>query len=87
MIEPYEVFLRSEAIHSLRSIPVSTRKRISTFIDTLSGNPAVLGDYQMTDHTGRIIEIKILGSYAITFWIDHAAREIKVIDISHADRA
>jgi mRNA-degrading endonuclease RelE of RelBE toxin-antitoxin system len=87
MIEPYEVFLRAEAIQSLRSIPASARKRISSFIDLLSSDPALPGDYHITDSTGRIIEIKILGSHAITFWADHAAREIKITDIRSADRA
>jgi mRNA-degrading endonuclease RelE of RelBE toxin-antitoxin system len=87
MIEPYEVFLRSEAVQSMRSIPNTARRRISALIDSLSADPALNGDYQISDRTGRSIEIKILQSYAITFWVDHAAREIKVIDISHADRA
>jgi hypothetical protein len=36
---------------------------------------------------GRIIRIKIVGSYAVTFWADHAAREIKITDIRSADHA
>jgi hypothetical protein len=87
MIEPYEVFLWAEAIQSLRSIPVSARRRISNFIDLLSSDPALSGDYSITDSTGRIIEIKVIGSHAITFWADHAAREIKITDIRSADRA
>jgi hypothetical protein len=87
MIEPYEVFLRAEAILALHSIPVAARRRISSFIDLLSSDPALGGDYQITDPSGRIIEIKVIGSHAITFWTDHAAREIKITDIRSADRA
>ena len=61
MIEPYEVFLRAEAIQSLRSIPAAARKKISSFIDLLASDPALSGDYHVTDSTGRIIEIKVLG--------------------------
>jgi mRNA-degrading endonuclease RelE of RelBE toxin-antitoxin system len=87
MIEPYEVFLRAEAIESLRSVPVKARKRISMFIDSLSADPSSAGDYSLKDPSGRIIEIKIVGSHAITFWADHAVREIKIIDIRNADHA
>ncbi len=87
MIEPYAVFLRTEAIQMLRSAQATARKRISNFIDALATAPSSVGDYTISDPSGRILEIKIIGSYAITFWADHAVREIKITDIRSADHA
>lgn len=87
MTEPYEIFLRSEAIESLRGIRGTPRKAIAGFIDSLALSPSSTGDYTVQDVTGRVIYIKVLGSHAVTFWADHAAKEIKITDIRSADRA
>lgn len=83
----YEVFLRSEAIHALRMNRGKSRRQISAFIDSLAANPLSEGDYQVRDSSGREIQIKIISAYAITFWSDHPAREVKIIDIRKADQA
>lgn len=86
MIPPYEIFLRSEAIHALRMTRGKSRRQISAFIDSLSTNSLLEGDYQVRDSSDREIQIKIIGAYAITFWSDHPAREVKIIDIRKADQ-
>ena len=84
---PYEIFLRSEAIEALTGIRGISRKLIVVFIDSLASDPLQAGDYSVQDSTGRDISIKILGSYAVTYWADHPAREIKITDIRSADHA
>lgn len=86
-MDPYEIFLRSEAIEALRGIRGTSRKSIAAFIDSLAFAPSQGGDYSVQDSTGREISIKILDSYAVTYWADHPAREIKITDIRSADRA
>jgi mRNA-degrading endonuclease RelE of RelBE toxin-antitoxin system len=87
MIQPYEIFLRSEAIDSLRGIRAAPRKLVSKFIDSLALDPFSEGDYSVRDASGRDIHFKVVGEYAVTFWTDHPAKEIKIIDIRSADRA
>jgi mRNA-degrading endonuclease RelE of RelBE toxin-antitoxin system len=87
MIPPYEIFLRSEAIDSLRRLRSSPRKRVSQFIDSLALDPFAEGDYALKDPSDRDIHIKVVGEYAVSFWTDHPAKEIKIIDIRSADRA
>jgi hypothetical protein len=55
------------------------------FLDRLSENPGLTGDYQETDDIGRTVQIKILGDFALTYWADHAVREVKVVKIEKAD--
>jgi hypothetical protein len=35
---------------------------------------------------GNPVQIKIIGDYALTFWADHAVKEVKVTRIERADR-
>jgi mRNA-degrading endonuclease RelE of RelBE toxin-antitoxin system len=87
MIRPYEIFMRSEVVDSLRHIRGNSRRHIAAFIDSLALNPFSEGDFTINDASDRKIHIKVLGQYAVIFWSDHPAKEIKIIDIRSADRA
>lgn len=87
MTPPYEIFLRAEAIDALNVIRAKPRKLVCQFIDSLALDPFSEGDYSVRDASSRDIHIKIVAEYAVTFWTDHPAKEIKVIDIRSADRA
>lgn len=86
-MKPYRIFVRMEAAEILRAIRGGQRSSAAAFIDSLSGDPNKTGDYSERDETGRNLEIKVIGSFAITYWADHAAAEVKVVDVRRVDRA
>lgn len=63
----------------------SQRRQIMDFIRSLASNPSREGDYTDKDATLRIRQVKIVGDYAITFWMDHPAKAVMVVDIHRAD--
>ena len=83
---PYKVFVRMEAAEVMRSIHGAQRRLITSFVDELASRPNQEGDYQEKDQEDRMIEIKVIGKFAITYWTDHAVKEIKVVDFRRADR-
>lgn len=80
-MRPYSVFIHESV---LLETPRS-RARIMTFIRALGTDPFQRGDYAERDDSGREVEVKILGDHAVTFWTDHAAREVKVVSVQIAD--
>ena len=62
------------------------RQLIVSFLDHLASNPYQTGDYEETDDTGRPVQIKIISNFALTYWSDHASKEVKVIKVEKADR-
>ena len=85
-MSPYKIFLRLEAAEAIRVVRGVQQTQISAFIDSLGTDPSQVGDYTERDESDRQIEIKVIGQYAITFWADHAVKEIKIADIRRADR-
>lgn len=84
-MRPYAVFISEQAIASApRSGP--PRELVMRFIRSLADNPNALGDFKETDNAGRIVQVKIIGRYAVTFWADHAVSEVKVTHIKSADK-
>ncbi len=58
---------------------------IMELIRSLGTRPFTAGDFKEVDPDGRSREVKIVGRYAVMWWADHAAKEIKVINIQLAD--
>jgi len=82
---PYGIFMRLEAVSSFKITKGIQRQQISSFIDSLAGDPNRPGDYSEKDDSQRQMEIKVIGQSAITYWTDHAVREVKILDIRKAD--
>jgi hypothetical protein len=59
-------------IDLLEAVPKSgaERQKIMKFIHGLRDQPRTPGDYTDKDTSFRIRQIKIIGDYAITYWLD-----------------
>ncbi len=81
----YAVFINEQA---LATAPRSgmQREAVVKFIRSLADTPNTTGDFTENDDTGRVVQVKVIGRCAITFWADHAASEVKVTHIKSADR-
>ena len=81
----YEVYLH---IDLLEAVPKSgtQRRRIMDFIHGLRERPRTEGDYTDKDASLRIRQIKIIGDYAITYWLDDPVKIVTVVDVRLADR-
>ena len=85
MPSPCAVYTRQEVFEALQSISKRDRELILTFMRSLAQNLFQEGDYADEDETGRPNQIRIVGRYAVTFWADHAAREMRVTNLLNAD--
>ncbi len=81
----YAVFINEQA---LAAAPRSgtQRESVMRFIRSLASHPDTAGDFTEKDNASRIVQVKVIGRYAVTFWADHAVSEIKVTHIKSADK-
>jgi mRNA-degrading endonuclease RelE of RelBE toxin-antitoxin system len=84
-MDRYEVYLHIGLLHA---VPRSGRQRkmIMDFIYGLRDRPRTEGDYTDKDASLRIRQIKIIGDYAITYWLDDPVKSVMVVDVRPADR-
>ena len=81
----YLLFVRHEVYLQLASLRGKQRNLLLSFLDSLAHDPFQSGDYAVVSPEGRPIQVKITERFAVLFWADHAASEIKVIDLVAAD--
>ena len=82
----YEVYLRTEAFEFLRHRRGDERNRLLRLLHELGRDPYRRGDFAERELSGREIQVLIFLRYAISYWADHAVKELKVIDIRYADK-
>lgn len=84
-MRPYEVYMH---LGLLDSVPKSglQRRRIMDFISSLREHPDTPGDFTDKDASLRERQIRIVGDYAITYWVDAPVRSIMVVDVRPADK-
>ena len=81
----HEVYLH---LGLLDAVPRSglQRRKIMDFICSLRDQPDTLGDFTDKDSSLRERQIKVVGDYAITFWLDAPVRIVMVVDVHPADK-
>ena len=64
--------------------PKRRQSRIVNLAKQLAKQPFVRSDYTLPDDEGRPLEHLLVEDYVFTYWIDHGAREIRIVDLDDA---
>ncbi|MDP3068975.1 MAG: hypothetical protein Q8N18_01745 [Opitutaceae bacterium] len=76
----YEFAISGEASRFLFGSTARIRAKAEDAFDFLSRHPFTEGDFQEGAPSGRTLEVKLFGNLIVTYWVDHAAREIRVVN-------
>lgn len=83
-MRPYEVYMHLDLLDAVPRSGVQ-RRRIIDFIQSLRERPQTPGDFTDQDATQRIRQIKVIGDYAVTYWVDDPVKIVMVVDVHPAD--
>lgn len=81
----YDVLIRHEVYRKLQGVSVHDQERVCDLMESLAGDPFRKGDATTLDEHGRVIQVKMLGLFALFYWADHSAKEVRVVDLANAD--
>lgn len=81
MIEPYSVYFRIEVLDVLRQLRPRVRANVLHFARTLTDDPFQESDYTEADEAGLGLDVKIVGTLAVIYHVDHADREVRILDV------
>ena len=77
----YGYALGEEAVQGFASLPPRQRAKLLRALNSLTRRPNQAGDYQEAGTSGRIYEVKLVDDLLLTWWTDHAAKEVRVVRI------
>ena len=76
----YAVYLHVDLLETLPGSGKQKRKIID-FLQSLQAQPGMLGDYTELDDSYRLMSIKIVGKWAVTYCLDDAARAVIIYKV------
>ena len=84
-MEAYAVFLHLDL---LEIVPTrgEQRRLIMRFVRSLADNPHTPGDFTDQDKSLRTRQIKIVGHYAVTYWVDDLVKAVMIVKVQPTDR-
>ncbi len=77
----YQFVIEEETFRFFLSLTKSERQSLVDFFTVLSNNPSMTSDFQAKDSSGRPIYLKKYKKWIITFWADHAVKEVRILNI------
>jgi hypothetical protein len=78
LTRPYEIVAPLTVYEALRSMSRADRRRIEEFVYRLTRQPSLPGDFEAPAEDGRTHQVKIVGDWLVSYWPDHAVREIRL---------
>ena len=77
----YRAVVHSEVLKFLLACPPRDRRELIRFFETLESDPFRAGDFQVRDETGRTQQVMCVRGFLITFYSDHAVKEVRITEI------
>lgn len=84
-MDAYELVLSESAAMALVKASRSVQRQLAVVLDEVKGEPFRPGDLQERDAQERLNEVLVVGDWLVTYWPDHAVRELRVVRLEHID--
>jgi hypothetical protein len=77
----YRAVVHGEAVKLLLACPARERRMLLRLLEQLETNPFKEGDFQVKDETGRMQQVIGMAGFLVTYYPDHAVKEVRVTEI------
>ena len=81
----YHLLIAGDVVDILLSLPKKERELLRSHIARIAANPSLHRTYLVKDDVGRDLDVHVAGRNAIVYWLDHADRQVKIIDLLPVD--
>lgn len=82
MANGYSLVYSDQAADSLVLLERSRLANLLYDLRKLAIDPFVRSDYAVHDAQGRRVEHLMIGEFVVAFWLDHAASELRIVEIT-----
>jgi hypothetical protein len=86
MPSDYRYVLDAAVVEKLLSCPARDRDRFINHFRSLEKEPYQLGESFFNDLSGRQVQRKLFGTWVVSFWSDHAVKEVRIVGVQSVRR-
>lgn len=84
-LRAYDIVAPLAVYESLRTLRPATRRRLEDVLHHLARQPDLPGDFEANAEDGRIHQVKLATDWMLSYWIDHAACEVRVTNLERLE--
>lgn len=84
-MDAYELVLSEAAAMTLATVSRPAQRKLAVILDEVKSAPFRPGDLQERDAQGRVNEVLVVGDWLVTYWPDHAVRELRVVRLERVE--
>jgi len=77
----YRWVAHQQAVELLLHLPAVRRRFLIAELDALAGDPFQEAAAPLEEPGGRMLQLRIAGPFIITYWPDHAVKEVCIVAI------
>ncbi len=77
----YRFLLTAEVLGFVLTQRGTEQRRLGDLFYFLASQPFLPGDYQERDEDGRMMEVRQFQKFLVTYWSDHAVKEVRVVRV------
>ena len=81
MSDQWALVFNDEAVEVMQAARLRDKRALGKVLDALLNNPSREADYLEKDDTGRSLNVILVGRWAVTCWLDHFVREIRIVKL------
>jgi hypothetical protein len=81
VIPRYAYSWREAAALAILAADDDERRELLDVCAALTRSPGRLGAEQVIDETGRTNEVVYTAHFRVTYWVDHAVKEVRIMDV------
>jgi len=70
---------------TLATVSRPAQRKLAVILDEVKSAPFRPGDLQERDAQGRVNEVLVVGDWLVTYWPDHAVRELRVVRLERVE--
>jgi hypothetical protein len=79
MSDDYEVVMQSATVERLMACSRPVRQTLMDQLIRLAANPFTKGQRSVVDLSGREHQVMVAGPWEVTYWPDHAMKELRIV--------
>jgi hypothetical protein len=80
----YQFVFAEEVFAQIVQLPRRRQRQIGRLARQLASQPLIRSDYSTSDDQGRKVEHLLMGNFVFSYWLDHAQREVRIVEITDA---
>ncbi len=80
----YRYVLDVDVAEVLLSLPLRQRRYFITISRRLAEDPSQTGEETFLDDSERVVQKKQFGQWRVSYWADHATKEMRIVGIQRS---